>query len=461
MDPATTDDLILAMVAEEDPAVDASETRAPLVIGVTVTALFVATVATMLRVYVRKYVLRRWGPDDSALVASYILVFLTGLLMLINTHYGDGRHAATLPRADYLKTQEIAIAAVAVYQVAYPLIKTTFLLQYRRVFPLPPFKKLCNMFAIFILTFGFTQVVSLCFACVPLRALWDFTVQGKCIHLLEWWYIGSSINLITDLVIFFMPVPLLRTLGVPMKQKLILMATFGLGFFTCAISVVRLTTLKQSSQSTDPTYNTVIAGVWSLTELCCGVVCVCVPTLRPLLGTHSQTVKIRTHLERRIHDSADTELYTQSSGGTTSKKRRSGIMSATLHEALEDPESPRTLTDYARNTADVATPPKIHVDEARETREQLRQAMAMTLPLTRVDTEDGVEFLMLEAPGHDPEVPTPLAPPPRRHTDRGNRQSEGGDYFGALVWDPKGQPSIPENTSQETISPGGKGDDPP
>lgn len=106
-------------------------------------------------------------------------------------------------------------------------------------------------------------------------------------------------------------------------------------------------------------------------------------------------------------------------------------------------------------------PPKIHADESREKREQLKQAITMTLPLTRVNTEDGVEFLKLEAVGHDPEVPTPLKPPPRRHTDRGNRQSDGGDYFGRVIWGPNVQPSFPGNAPQRSLCPGDRGVDPP
>ncbi|KAF5491825.1 Satratoxin biosynthesis SC1 cluster protein 4 [Colletotrichum siamense] len=451
------------------PAVNARETRQPLVIGVTLTALFLASIVAALRIYVRRWRLRRWGPDDTALVFSYVLVFVTGLLMLINTHYGDGLHKATLTRENYLKTQEIAIAAVAVYQAAMPLIKSTFLLQYRRVFPLPPFQKLCNIFLIFIMTFGFTQVVSLCFACVPLRALWDFSVQGKCFKLLDWWYAGSAINLITDIIIFVMPVPLLRTLAVPLRQKIVLMATFGLGFFTCAISVIRLTTLKSSATSTDPTYNTVVAGIWSITELCCAIICVCIPTLRPLLGTQSLSPVIkRTYVQRNLEDSADTELYTQSDGATTSQKRRSRPVSQASQHAIEDMESPRIVDEYARSLSGVTIPPAIHIDEAHEartdlrtrdtfkTREELKAAMTMTLPLTRVDTDDGVEFLMLEAPGHEPELPTPLQPPPRRHTDRGNRQSQG-DYFGSVVWESSGEPKAGDSTD---VSPKDKEDGP-
>ncbi|KAK0374674.1 integral membrane protein [Colletotrichum limetticola] len=451
MDSITVDDEQAATL--DIPPVDPTETRQPLVIGVTVTALFLSTLVTALRVYVRACLLRKWGWDDSALVASSILVFIVGLLMLINTHFGDGLHQATLPRDKFLKSQEIAITAVAIYQVAYPLIKSTFLLQYRRVFPLPAFQKLCIIFLIFIIAFGVSQVISICLACIPLKSLWDHTIPGRCINLFDWWIIGSSINLFTDIVIFLMPVPLLRTIRLQMRQKIVLMATFGLGFFTCAISVIRLTTLKSSSTSTDATYNTVIAGIWSITELSCAIICVCVPTLRPLLGGKSSRARPPSYLRPNIEESADTELYTQSDGdgGVKSKARRSRSDScehptSDHREIYHDVDAsgcgraPHPRIDLS-DVPGILPPPAVHITPYQDSSPyEDSPQRETTIPLTRVETEEGVRFLSVDAP--EAELPTPLKPPPRRHTDRGPSPEDGG-YFGAVVWDASGQPRLP------------------
>lgn len=62
----------LALSATEKSTVNPNETRTPLVVGVTTTALFLATLVTVLRVYVRGFLLKKWGADDTALVASYV-----------------------------------------------------------------------------------------------------------------------------------------------------------------------------------------------------------------------------------------------------------------------------------------------------------------------------------------------------------------------------------------------------
>lgn len=66
-----------------------------------------------------------------------------------------------------------------------------------------------------------------------------------------------------------MPFSLLKRLNLPRQQRLLLFAIFGLGFFTVAISVLRIST-----------------SAWGIGELCSGITCACLPTLRPLLKGH-------------------------------------------------------------------------------------------------------------------------------------------------------------------------------
>lgn len=53
---------------------------------------------------------------------------------------------------------------------------------------------------------------------------------------------------------------------------------------TCVISLVRLTTLHKGIHTTDPFWDNVPAAYWSVVELNCGILCACLPTLRPLFN---------------------------------------------------------------------------------------------------------------------------------------------------------------------------------
>lgn len=52
---------------------------------------------------------------------------------------------------------------------------------------------------------------------------------------------------------------------------------------TCAISVIRITTLHASITNMDVTWGTPSALFWSIAEATCAIICVCIPTLRPLV----------------------------------------------------------------------------------------------------------------------------------------------------------------------------------
>jgi hypothetical protein len=55
---------------------------------------------------------------------------------------------------------------------------------------------------------------------------------------------------------------------------------------TCAISGIRITSLRASLMDTDVTWTAPETALWSMGEVSSAIVCVCVPTLRSLV-THS------------------------------------------------------------------------------------------------------------------------------------------------------------------------------
>src|SRR5690242_5691611 len=51
---------------------------------------------------------------------------------------------------------------------------------------------------------------------------------------------------------------------------------------TCVISLIRLSTLSKGIHTQDPCWDNAPAAYWSVIELNCGIMCACLPTLRPL-----------------------------------------------------------------------------------------------------------------------------------------------------------------------------------
>ena len=68
------------------------------------------------------------------------------------------------------------------------------------------------------------------FICTPVAYFWDRTIaKGHCVNLLAFWFSNASFNIVTDLMICVLPVPVLRSLQLPRKQKVMLIAVFVVG----------------------------------------------------------------------------------------------------------------------------------------------------------------------------------------------------------------------------------------
>ncbi len=172
---------------------------------------------------------------------------------------------------------------MTVYNASQILTKMSFLFQYRRIFQEGGRTRLVSLvLIIFLGVWGVVQEILVCFSCVPISVFIP-SQAAVCIESLIVWYLTSIMNIITDFIVFLVPMPAVRTLQLPRRQKIIVIGIFCLGFFTCSISIVRLFTLRAAINTTDPTWDNVPSAYWSIVELNCGILCASLPSLRPLL----------------------------------------------------------------------------------------------------------------------------------------------------------------------------------
>lgn len=136
------------------------------------------------------------------------------------------------------------------------------------------------------------------FQCIPVSRV--FAPVGKCIPLIELYLASAPVNILTDIAVLVLPIPVLTGIQLPRKQKTILVATFGLGLYVIATDIIRIFYLQESSSgywdvednSTSPllgnevnfAWYASLSFLWSAVEVNVGMVCACVPTLKPLIG---------------------------------------------------------------------------------------------------------------------------------------------------------------------------------
>ncbi|KAL0932641.1 uncharacterized protein CTRU02_211604 [Colletotrichum truncatum] len=266
---------------EAPPGIDPNETRQPLIIGVTAFVLSIAFLAVSIRTYTRAVMLRQFGMDDWAAIGTFFLIFACGLSVAINTKNGFGKHVYFL-RPDQIKSYLMTFyITIVFYNAALAGIKMTFLLQYWRVLAIHKMKKVF-MVAMFVVgCWSISQLLVEIFICTPIPTFWDKDVKGTCIPNYPQWYINAAGNIITDLIVFILPLPVIGKLKLARGQKFVLLGIFCLGFFTCTISFIRIRFLHLAE---DFTWDNVETAGWSVGELCCGLTCACLPTFRPLVS---------------------------------------------------------------------------------------------------------------------------------------------------------------------------------
>lgn len=138
------------------------------------------------------------------------------------------------------------------------------------------------------------------FQCHPMRAAWDVTIEtAKCLPLLTEFICSAPVNIVTDLAILALPIPVLTGMRLPPRQKTILIFTFALGIFVTVVDVVRIYYLQQAvgmvpmnpsdnpsaiyGQSSNFPWNASLSLMWSAVEVNVGIICGCIPTLKPLI----------------------------------------------------------------------------------------------------------------------------------------------------------------------------------
>jgi hypothetical protein len=115
------------------------------------------------------------------------------------------------------------------YDIALVSVKLGILAFYYRVFVVPLFRKIVLATAAFVIAWGIGITVTLGLVCRPIEAFWDTNVKGDCLHLVEFTYFTNISNLITDIWIFLMPVPVIWHLQLQTKKKLLLCFIFCIG----------------------------------------------------------------------------------------------------------------------------------------------------------------------------------------------------------------------------------------
>ena len=151
---------------------------------------------------------------------------------------------------------------------------------------------------------GFALTLLNILQCHPVGAVFEDPVPptAVCTDIVTLYLSSSPVNIITDLAILFLPMPILTSIRLPRKQKIILIITFSFGAFVAVVDVVRIAYLQAAfqirllelgrqnatssriSEQDDFSWYASLSFMWSAIEVHVGIICACVPALKPLVS---------------------------------------------------------------------------------------------------------------------------------------------------------------------------------
>jgi putative effector of murein hydrolase len=137
------------------------------------------------------------------------------------------------------------------------LCQLSILAFYLRIFVSPKLRLATYSLMGLVTCFGVGNTFAMMLQCKPLSYFWDGwkgEVAGQCtVDVRLFGFIRGAIEILLDLAIITLPLPMLARLQMSLRKKLQIMSMFGVGFIITIVSCLRLWALVQFDQSSNPT----------------------------------------------------------------------------------------------------------------------------------------------------------------------------------------------------------------
>jgi hypothetical protein len=140
----------------------------------------------------------------------------------------------------------------------------------------------------------------------------------------------------------------------PTREKLALLGIFGLGILSTIASTVRLYYLKVAIRSADPFYAGLPLHIASIIEINIGILCACLPTLKPLI---SKAQRARTR--KALRYGSDGEFaHTTAADGTIIILHQKSLSQATTETGWSGGMVGGKTDEYELDDRPPPVPPK-------------------------------------------------------------------------------------------------------
>jgi hypothetical protein len=206
--------------ALEEPAPNYA-TRGPGLIACSVVLLIIPSITVFIRLWSRATSRTKFWWDDfmvlSTLLFSHLLLATT--LKLVSL--GLGKHTWMIPLKNVKPTLTWQLLSLTWYTIAITLLKLSALTLYARIFRVEIITRLV-LWGVGALALAWGIGISI--------EPWT-NCRPVCQNRSKWYIAAGTINLLFDLVVLLIPMPLIWALNLQLKKKVLLSMVFLLGYW--------------------------------------------------------------------------------------------------------------------------------------------------------------------------------------------------------------------------------------
>lgn len=265
-------------------ATDQPNPRGDQVVTIAIAMIILSGSFVLARLATRLGIVRRCGSDDYLIIFALLLSIGLTITIKAEQEHGLGLHVSTLAPGEVSGMLKPFLASAVFYNAGLAVTKCSILCQFLRFFVERTPRRWCWFGIAFNTALGITACFGTIFACIPVSYYWNQVPgRGHCFNIAGFLYSTAALNILSDIAICVLPIPVIQSLQLPRRQRYGLMIVFTLGGFVCVTSILRLHSLYVLSHDTDVTWDVVGAAVWSCVEFNTAIVCACIPTLKPIL----------------------------------------------------------------------------------------------------------------------------------------------------------------------------------
>ncbi|KAF3090396.1 hypothetical protein TWF569_002881 [Orbilia oligospora] len=266
--------------------------------------LALSSTAVILRVVTRGVVTRSLGIDDIIIIPAWGFAIADSLSHFKTLKYGWGRHMWDI---DWRNAQDILFWQWVngwAFSFSVMFTKVSILCFYLRVASEKGFRWAIYIVLAFFLAWSLGLAIPMIFQCQPVQTTWQLLGQGtakrSCIPYESFKHLNMAqggLNLMSDIILFFLPLTTVIAMKRPMKERAALIGLFSLGLLVCIFAGLRLKALHKTFEG-DHTWYGYELWLWVSLEVHIGIIIASLPGIRlsfimlfrqvPLFTAHDQ-----------------------------------------------------------------------------------------------------------------------------------------------------------------------------